>query len=265
MDRILVIENTTGSVEHYYHFFFAALVPLLDQARQGRLTGTSCIRACGPMDTHLQALETAGLANFHTVDRRAIKLLCQQVAVSKQVHLHSEECYDRAGVRADGYRPDVLQGVAEFGISTFAPQSNEIDVLVIDRGDPDPFYLSSKSAIPGSANTRRSIPNLPEVVEALTTSGRDVQRVQLEQATLAQQIALFASANTIVAQHGAALSNVMWMKAGSKVVEIIPASQGRRAHFSLLADVVGAEYAALDQADVHSPVDPDQILRAINA
>ena len=138
-------------------------------------------------------------------------------------------------------------------------------MLVIDRGDPDPFYLSSKSAIPGSANTRRSIPNLPEVVEALTTSGRDVQRVQLEQASLAQQIALFASANTVVAQHGAALSNVMWMKAGSKVVEIIPESQGRREHFSRLADVVGAEYAALDQADVHSPVATEQVLRAINA
>ena len=265
MKRILVIENTTGSVEHYYHFFFAALVPLLDQARVGQLDGLSYIRACGPMDAHLQALQSAGLAELQLVERRAFKALCQRVPDGLQIPLHSEECYDREGVRDDGYRPAVLRRVAEFGIARFAPDAPESDVLLVERGAPDPFYLSRQSAIPGSASTRRSIPNMDAVSDALENAGRTVRRVQLEHTTLAEQIGWFSRAQTVVAQHGAALANVMWVREGSRVVEIIPQEQGRREHFSRLADVVGATYEAVSQPEAHAPVVPEQIVRAVQA
>ncbi len=56
----------------------------------------------------------------------------------------------------------------------------------------------------------------------------------------------------------------MWMRRGSRVVEIIPEEQGRREHFSRLADVVGASYQAVSQAEAHAPVTPAEIVNALH-
>lgn len=265
MNRILVVTNTTGSVEHYYHFFFAALVPLLDRARAGNLAGTSWIRDCGPMNSHLESIERAGLARFQIVDWRQLQVFCTRAAKAQIIQLHSEECYTVTGLRDDGYQPQILKRVAHFGISHFAPEPPNIDVLLIERGSPNPFYLSHKSAITGSANTRRSIPNLDAVQSALETSGRAVTRVHLEQASLPEQIRLFAGAKTVIAQHGAALANIIWMKPTSNIIEIIPLTQNRREHFFRLARIMGIKYQPIAQTDNHAPVQVERVVQAANA
>ena len=66
--------------------------------------------------------------------------------------------------------------------------------------------------------------------------------MELEEATLRAQVALFAATATLVAQHGAALVNMVWMAPGGLVVEILPEMGSARRIFPMLAAAWGPRY-----------------------
>src|SRR5262249_49051700 len=102
----------------------------------------------------------------------------------------------------------------------FAPGRPRI--LAIDRGEAHPFYLSASAEAKSAGTARRSGPNHGEIVEMVSRRAGPVLSLKLENLPLAQQIALFSAADMIIAQHGAALSNLIWAKPGAGVIEIMP-------------------------------------------
>jgi len=216
------------------------------------------------MDPHLRLLQEHGLAEFQLLQKELISTLLTRIPYNLVETLHSEECYDEWGVRADGYRPEVLHPVRAFCIDCFTSDAPVLDVLLVERGEPDPFYLSPRSEIRGGARLRRSVPNADELAEALIRSGRQVTRMRPETLDLRDQIRAFSRAKVVVAQHGAALSNVLWMASGSRVVEIIPRKKDPRDHFSRIAEIVGATYVFVHQDGNHAPVKPQTLLEAVN-
>jgi hypothetical protein len=263
MRRVLVVQNTAGSVEHYYHFFFAVLLPLLERIVDGTIDGRSLLRSCGPMDRHLQLLQDRGLAQLELLEKDRVTAVASRVPRHPVQTLRSFECYDARGLREDGYQPDVFRRVRAFVLATVARDAPPVDVLLVERGDPEPFYLSPRAEIRGGAGLRRSLPNADELAHTLARSGREVTRLRLERLNLVQQVEAFSRAKVVVAQHGAGLANVLWMAEGSRLVEIIPRRQGLRECFCRIADVVGASYTYLDQDDDHAPIATAGVVHAI--
>lgn len=99
--------------------------------------------------------------------------------------------------------------LADFGQSilarTAAAQSGARHIFISRRDSP-----------------HRSMQNEAEVEEMLVARG--FQSVTLSGLSLGQQAALFHGADTIVAAHGAGLSNVIFCRRGARVIELTPTS-----------------------------------------
>jgi capsular polysaccharide biosynthesis protein len=65
---------------------------------------------------------------------------------------------------------------------------------------------------------------------------------QLETFTLQKQINLFAEASHIVAAHGAGLVNLLWSRAGTKVIEIQDKNMLHKKVYSILSYHLGLNY-----------------------
>jgi len=86
--------------------------------------------------------------------------------------------------------------------------------------------------------------------------------LKLEGKKLFDQYWLFQNAEVVVAQHGAALSNILFMREGTRVIEIGP-QRMFKTYFSELAKTLGIEYSLMDQHDRFPVVNPDELLRLI--
>lgn len=83
-----------------------------------------------------------------------------------------------------------------------------------DRNGSRRIYISR-----GTARTRGTI-NEDEIVEYLRPMG--FQPLSMDGLTVAKQAKLFAQADVILGTHGAALTNLLFAKPGTKVIEILP-------------------------------------------
>lgn len=103
----------------------------------------------------------------------------------------------------------------------------------------------------------RRLKNEVAVVEYLESRG--FQTVALEEYTMEEQARLFSTARAVVAQHGAALANLIYMPRG-RLIEIF-SSPDRPQYYSQYAGTMGLDYTAITlgrtwkNADVHLPLD----------
>ena len=137
-------------------------------------------------------------------------------------------------------------------------------LMVITREDPDPYYLSELAEIKGGGTTRRSIANMAELIAALNARFEQTKVVSLERRGLAEQIALFRTADVVVAQHGAALSNLIWMRPKTNVFEFVP-NPAEHCHFQNLSPIFGIRHHILIQEDGKGPVDVEVLMDALEA
>ncbi len=140
-------------------------------------------------------------------------------------------------------------------------------ILVIDRGDADPFYVSDRAEAKTSGRQRRCIVNHQELVAALEQRFPGTHTVLLESLPLAEQIALFSTADIVIAQHGAALANMVWMRPEARLIEIraIPSPVKWRDHFKCLSGALGLDYTEVSHETDFSPVDVATVLSLVEA
>lgn len=92
------------------------------------------------------------------------------------------------------------------------------------------------------ANTSnpRALVNESEVLQLCAQMG--IKAVDPGTLTLREQIALFKNVDLVVAFHGAALANMLWMRPGSRVIEI---ATGMQPHYKALAEHLGISWMSL--------------------
>ena len=104
------------------------------------------------------------------------------------------------------------------------------------------------------------------LADALAVRGVNVLVQYLDDASLVHQMALFDCADVVIAQHGAALTNLVFGSKTMRVVEILPRDQsygpGGTFFFSL-AGCMGQEYKVIWQEGAHSGVDDYHLLKAL--
>lgn len=128
-----------------------------------------------------------------------------------------------------GISGDPPQWVCSFLRESFLPHKADIP--------PQPRLYISRS----NARYRR-VENENEVVEYLSNRGFTV--VRLEEHSFAEQIALFAGAEVVVAPHGASLTNLLWCKAGVKVLEFFSPNYVNVCYWAI-ANQLGLNYRYL--------------------
>lgn len=92
----------------------------------------------------------------------------------------------------------------------------------------------------GSGAWTRRVINEEAVVDSL--AAWDVTPVHLEEMTVGEQIDLFASAELIVAPHGAGITNVVFCSPGTKIIELLHPSYVNTCYWKLCSQVEGVEY-----------------------
>jgi hypothetical protein len=285
-DLHLTIRNYGGSVEHFHHFLFGFLVPLVCHAKsswQNPRYHAVLIRSCGPMDGIIRQLKSGrlrtidkaeharlgegrprfgsvlrGLA-FGSGDRRFMDLKGYDYPV-----VYNARAFARARAGLNEILGAEIANVCAALEQRFPPGAPRI--IAIDRGAADPFYLSANSEAKQAGAGRRSVPNHAEIVEELTRRLGFVLSLKLEGLPLAEQMALFASADLVVAQHGAALSNLLWSRPGTAVVEIMPRTMPQEIQdigfFSNLAPCLKLRHRFVGQEHDHASVDPAAVADA---
>lgn len=113
------------------------------------------------------------------------------------------------------------------------------DNKLIEKGGEKKIIISRGDA------TKRRLRNESILIAPLKSAGFEVH--QLENKTIAEQASLFSQARIIVAEHGAALTNIVWCSKHCFVIDI-HASIKAVPCFKLLAQQVGLRYQAIFNA-----------------
>ncbi|MFM1963910.1 MAG: hypothetical protein RLZZ172_2755 [Bacteroidota bacterium] len=125
-----------------------------------------------------------------------------------------------------------------------------------------------KIYISRSAARRRKVSNEDELWQVLQSQG--FEKVELENLPWRDQVRLFREAVLVISNHGAGLSNIMFMPADSKVIELKSAKNDYWCYYSL-ACVCHLQYAYLlceqsetNHRDADIRVEVDKLLRLMN-
>ncbi|MGJ8671444.1 glycosyltransferase 61 family protein [Rubritalea sp.] len=264
----LTFKNRAGSVEHYYHFLLGVLIPLaLFKKECGNKN--IYIRSCGIMDEHLLHFKQ-GIINISE------KTLHEKIRYTNEL-TNEYSCIDRPGFDSPAYYnyEDFSESVS-YITSTLSEEilkfkeelnfDNKTDhpcIVMIDREPPHPFYLSNSCERKDAGTGRRSISNYDELYNSAYAKFPNIKSVTLEGKSLAFQIALFSNADIIIAQHGAALANLIWCRPNTSLIEIDPYFRKPRQHFIRLANCMKLDYQSVKQNGEHGKVNPKSLIRRL--
>ncbi len=111
----------------------------------------------------------------------------------------------------------------------------------------------------------RSFVNPQQLLDILRAfSGLDVRELRLEGATFKQQVQLFSEASMVVATHGNALGNMVWMPPGSAVLEYV-GQDFRTQFFSSIAEERDMQWSQrwCEPDLLHVPLDEAEVDSAL--
>lgn len=249
MSRVMVVPGTwQGSVEHFYHFLLGYFMPtVLWQERSG--SEVFSVRDCGPMNpwfdllrpgTDLEIMNPGQMLQRYVTHRQVAKVV-RGWDDPRRFHRKSHVTFTDVMRARVGARNSV---------------NTRPRITLVARAPSPVFYLSGASEAYGSGAAWRSIPNIPEIASALDPLG-DVEVLDTAGLPPTDQIRTLASTDVLVAQHGAGLSNMIWMRPGAAVVEIQPPQLPTvDIIFSSLASVRGLAYIRVAQENDHAHVNP---------
>lgn len=159
----------------------------------------------------------------------------------------------------------LLPRSSDFNAATVDPQvAARVRAAVESRYSLEPSASRKLIYVSREFATRRRFTNEMMLQDLLRRRGFSI--VYLEQIPQRDQISMFREADTIVAQHGAGLTNLLFAQSGTRVLEIF---SGREAHhYRWLAHAMQLDYSSVSsgKGDKNSdgPAPIDQILEWVD-
>lgn len=255
----LSLNNHGGSVQHYYHFLLGFLLPLVHwyENNSGDRYKRIIVRSCGIMDAHIESL---GFRNVSFSGRSSAGKIGRDSLIRRlEIEGYDNPQLDYAGqiIAAKNTLVRQLLSAAEV-----TPPGSGVrgapSILFVNRGKPDPFYSSKECELKTASNQRRSLPNFEELTQSIEDLSPKL--VYLEDCSLVEQIRLFSSCDIVVAQHGAALANIVFCRVGATVIEICPKEirkplRNQGDFFAALASQMNLSFLRIWQDHSHANVD----------
>ena len=253
---VLVPNQWNGSVQQYYHFLLGYLAPVFAWSRKNPGKAFA-VRDCGPMNRWFELLRPQWDVEVMNVGD-VLHVLAGQLQPTKIL---------RGMDFPDSF---VSHDIQEFADTTrrlaagrFESRLDERAIIVSDRASSDEFFSTPAAEWPESGSQKRSVPNLRDVV--LSWNRSDVNFMDAATVDIYEQILAHSSARILIGQHGAGLTNMIWMPTGSHIIEILPPMPADAQEiFAKLASAMGMHYSVVEQASVHAPVDADLLTQALS-
>ena len=218
------INSTYGSITHYYHFFYGVMIPLLLYSIKNKKDDFIINNDLGPMLKILYELPLNLLYKCNIGKRKRFYIEPLDTFKSKYEH---KKRINYSDVK-------LINQYFKKNVPFYISSNEKYDIILIERSKDNKYklmnysnYILNKNKMikdlgTTSGKERRFIRNHKEIVQSLKkTFGNKFINICLENLPLFYQYHLFNNAKIIIAQHGAALSNVIFMKKNSYVIEII--------------------------------------------
>ena len=251
---VLIPNQWNGSVQQYYHFLLGYLAPVLQWTTRHPDTPIA-VRDCGPMNRWFDLMKPqTDLEIMHVGD--VLHVLAGNLQPNKVLKgMDFPDQFSRSQIQ-------------EFASHTLAiaqqrhpAQQGTHKVIVSDRASHDNFFASSAAEWPESGSQKRSVPNLMDLVNSWGRS--DVVLIDGATTDMYEQVVRHSQATTLIGQHGAGLTNMIWMSPGSHVIESLPPMpDDAKGIFRTLARTLDLHYTVVPQHSVHAPIDTSALTAA---
>ena len=236
------IKSLHGKITHYFHFIYAVFIPIIiryiELSKSNKKITFIINDNLGPFFRILLQLPIdIKLKPFFRVDNITVN---KEFLIPLDIHptRKNKNLLLVKKKLADFFDYNKFQIInnwikKEIVLNNLTIFSIKYDIVIIER-KIDVSYQSYITLIKDEQNTtkkmsatvgseRRSIINHKEFVESIKKyfPKKKILNISLEYLPLFEQYNLFNNAKIIIAQHGAALANIIFMKSNSLIIEIM--------------------------------------------
>lgn len=221
----LYLHSNYGSITHYYHFFYGVFVPLILISLKTNNEKFNFVGNIGPMKRIIYELPF----DINFLSKCQIKQMKNSkfydlipLDSSKTSLQHKEQITYNDKLKICNF--------FEKNIPKYLLSLNFKEIVVIERG-VEPLYkyqdysnkhIMLKKLGQKSGKERRYNTNHEEILKMLEKHyPNKYENVMLERTSIYYQYLLFKNAKLIITNHGASLSNIIFMKKNTSVIEII--------------------------------------------
>ena len=266
-DVRIVFDCREGSVTHYYHFFYGALIPLIEfhvNNPDKRLLITTSV---GPFETIIRELfDSSVLIGFEepVIPRGAVyyddkSMNYVRTPFPGEVILPAYDLFNNkmyrdsrssSKLRRLGELRDLVNNFIESRMPDEYRRMQTYDMLLIERNVDEYYSIKrsqnrdpSRDIYYTSGKERRNILNHVQMSQELNKLfGSRIENVVLEKKSIFYQYQLFKHASIVIGQHGAGLANIYFMRPNTNLVEVMSPWGIEGNHFSNLADFLRINY-----------------------
>ena len=221
------INSQYGSITHYFHFFYGVMIPIILYSIKNKKSEFIINNDLGPMLKLLYELPLNILYKCDIGNKKRLYLDPLDGFKSK---------YKNWNIKRIKYSDiKLINQYFKKNIPFYISSNKTYDIILIERTIDNKYKLINYSHLTNNKNKlvkklgstsgkeRRYIINHQEIAKSLEKKfGNKFINISLENLPLFYQYHLFTNAKLVIAQHGAALSNVIFMKKNTNVLEIIP-------------------------------------------
>lgn len=233
-----------GNVDEYYHFIFDLLVPLHYLIKNTSSDVVFVFQSFGNNSERLERLFPNRIKIVQdTTD-------VDQVASGQLIGMNPKGVLLHSGDYED-FKNDIFNNL---DIEQTKPSTRN-KILLIERVTPDAEFLE-RASVTGSGAMRRSIINHDELAPAINSmvmAPYEFHNLQLEKISFNEQLEYFDRALVVIGQHGAGLSNTIWMKPDSIVIELNQ-NDDIVSHFNMVSSVKEHQYYLYKTSGSHAEV-----------
>jgi hypothetical protein len=252
-----------GSTIHYYHFFYACLIPIIEYQINNKFTQINLIADCGPFHKILDDLPLNIKSIYSPIQYET------QSNKQPYITLPSYDTFENlyfTNTSIKQFHPLLKTQIIQFFDKTLTKHSNlyktpTAKIILIERATDKYHQINGIT----SGSTRRSIKNHNELYNTLLTRyGNNIMNIKLEKQNIYYQYRIFKYVDIVIGQHGAALSNIFFMRSNTSVIEISPPYNRNAKYFSNLIQYMNITYYNIKQETNHGNVDIDLIIKYID-
>jgi hypothetical protein len=269
-------EGYSNSITHYYHFLLAGLFPLIEYHLKNKSHVYRIVTDVGPMkrilcELSLNIVELLG--PLSSIDNTSNLTTSSTSNNSISVKLPAYDSFGQVCYTdpiTNKITKSTLISIVKYFSSTIPRYISEIPtfkIVLIERTIEPYFKEADVSKLPEhwtSGSQRRSINNHIELSSTLSKLyNNSFLNISLERTSIYYQYHVFNSADIIIGQHGAALTNIVFMKQSSHVIEISPPWSRELNHFLNISKFMNIGYTRIIQSGDHSDININEVVEKI--
>ena len=236
-DRQLLIAKHSHSLESPYYFWLGYFLPIVNELRKNKIKDIKFfVRDCGPMNNWLDFLK----------NKYPIVIIKPGILLKYYLDNVPSVVFDYWDDKDRFERKEFVETV-NFLKNEYTPKllTNSKKIGILNRNKPLEFYNSEQQELYATSNFKRLIKNIDE----LKTEISKFYNCELIDTTLnspEESINIYSNLNVLIGQFGAGLTNLLWMKKGSLIIEIIAKTSktptDKRDCYKKLSEVLGHKY-----------------------